>query len=141
MKALVSYLYFNGNTQEAFSFYKDVFGGEFANIQRYKNIPGSDRFAAADQEKIMHIGLKLPNGQMLLGSDAISQRQPVVFGSNFSLVAMTESKEESDRIFAKLADGGKVLMQLDNTFWGAYYGIVADRFGVEWMVEYIPNQS
>jgi PhnB protein len=141
MKALVSYLYFNGNTEEAFSFYKDVFGGEFANIQRYKNIPGSDRFPAADQEKIMHIGLKLPNGQMLLGSDVISQRPPVVFGSNFSLVAMTESKEESDRIFAKLADGGKVLMQLDNTFWGAYYGIVADRFGVEWMVEYIPNQS
>ena len=137
MKSVVTYLNFNGNTEEAFNFYKDVFGGEFGNLQRFKNIPGADRFPAADQEKIMHVGLKLPNGQMLLGSDVPSQRPQAVFGDNFSLVAMTESKEESDKIFARLSEGGTVLMKLDNTFWGAYYGIVKDRFGISWMVEFM----
>jgi PhnB protein len=130
------YLNFNGNAEEAFNFYREVFGGEFTAIQRYNNLPGNYPFPAEEAEKILHMSLKLPNGEMLLASDVPSYRPKAAIGDNFLLVAMTESKEESDRIFGQLADGGTILMPLGDMFWGAYYGIVRDRFGISWMIEY-----
>lgn len=135
MRTLATYLNFNGSTEQAFNFYKDVFGGEYINFQRFGDLPGG-QVADADRNKILHVGLKLPNGQLLLGSDVPSGHPPAVFGDNFSLCAMTETREETDRIFARFSEGGEVLMKLDNMFWGAYYGIVKDRFGITWMLEY-----
>ncbi len=137
MKSLNPYLNFNGNTEEAFLFYKSVFGGEFSNLQRFKDIPGGTEMPTDAQEKLMHIALPLGNGTTLMATDALeSMRQKLIAGNNFSLSLETESKEEADTLFAKLSEGGKQEMPIADTFWGAYFGMCTDKFGIQWMVNY-----
>src|SRR5688572_106782 len=136
------YLNFNGNTEEAFNFYKSVFGGEFAAVMRFKDNQECGQIPEADKERIMHIALPIGNGTMLMGTDALeSIGQKLTFGNNFYIALSPESKEEAERLFNGLSAGGKVEMPLQDMFWGAYYGSFADKYGVQWMVNYSQNHQ
>lgn len=131
------YLNFQGNTEEVFNFYKSVFGGEFSMLQRFKDTPGSDKLSNNEKEKIMHVSLPLGNGNLLMGSDALeSMGQKLIAGNNFYISISAESKEETDKLFKGLSAGGKVEMPLQDTFWGAYFGMLTDKFGTRWMLSY-----
>ena len=142
MATINVYLNFPGNTEEAFKFYRTVFGGEFLRLQRFKDTSEKDRVAAAEQEKIMHIQLQVAKNLVLHATDALeSMGQKLKVGNNFSLLLETETKEESDQFFKSLSAGGKVDMPMQNTFWGAYYGMLTDKFGIQWMVNFELNPS
>src|SRR4051794_5816334 len=131
------YLNFPGTTEDAFNFYKSVLGGEFITVQRFSDAPGSDQMPPDVRNKIMHISLPLGDGNILMATDALeSMGHPLTEGNNFYICISAESKEEADRLFNGLADGGKVEMALQDTFWGAYYGSLTDKFGIRWMVNY-----
>jgi PhnB protein len=137
MKAFNPYLNFNGNTEEAFNFYKSVFGGEFAMLMRFRDAPGNENMPADVLDKIMHIALPIGNGNMLMATDSLeSLGQKLVQGNNHYFNISTGSKEEADDIYAKLSVNGKIEMPLQDTFWGAYYGAFADQFGIQWMINY-----
>ncbi|GAB3258769.1 VOC family protein [Larkinella harenae] len=131
------YLNFNGNTEEAFNFYKSVFGGEFAMLLRFKDTPEADKVSAEEADKIMHIALPLSKDTVLMATDALeSMGQKLVVGNNFSISISTDTKDEANRLFSALSDGGLVDMPLEDTFWGDYFGALTDRFGIQWMVSY-----
>ncbi|HNP23021.1 MAG TPA: VOC family protein [Panacibacter sp.] len=131
------YLNFAGNTEEAFNFYKSVFRGEFAMLQRFGQTPDAGNMPTGVENMIMHISLPIGNGNILMGTDAPEEMGfSLNKGNNFYLCLGPESKEEADRIFNQLSDGGQVEMALQDTFWGAYYGSLTDKFGVKWMVNY-----
>ncbi|MEO6550668.1 MAG: VOC family protein [Ferruginibacter sp.] len=131
------YLNFNGNTEEAFNFYKSVFGGEFVFLQRFKDTPHGDNMNAADKEKIMHIALPIGESTLLMATDTLeSMGQTLKVGTNFSLAISPESEEEANEFFKSLSEGGQVSMPLEKMFWGAYFGMLTDKFGVQWMVNY-----
>jgi PhnB protein len=141
MKALNPYLNFSGNTEEAFIFYKSVFGGEFAMIQRFKDTPEASRVAAKDQDKLMHIALPIGKGNVLMATDALeSMGHKLVIGNNIQLSVSADSEAEADKIFKGLSAGGKVDVPLSKQFWGAYFGMCTDKFGVQWMVSFDENQ-
>lgn len=130
---------FNGNCKEAFDFYRSVFGGEYSYLVKYKEMPSKDgrKFSALDAEKIMHISLPISKETSLMGNDYIEGfGKKTIFGNNFSLSIDTESKEEADKLFGALSDGGKVTMPMENTFWNAYFGMFTDKFGINWMVSF-----
>lgn len=138
MATMNPYLNFQGNTEEAFNFYKSVFGGEFQAVMRFGDMPGCDESPINDEEKgkIMHIALPVGDG-MLMGTDALeSMGQKISFGNNSYVCISPESREQADKFFNGLADGGKVEMGMSDTFWGAYFGTVADKFGVQWMINF-----
>lgn len=136
------YLNFKGNTEEAFNFYKSVFGGEFLTVQRFKDTPEADKTAAQDQNKIMHIALPIGKGTILMGTDAIGpQGDHLTIGTNFHLSASAESDAETQKLFNALSNGGTVTVALDKMFWGAYFGMCTDKFGIQWMVSYDANQK
>jgi PhnB protein len=128
------YLNFNGNTEEAFNFYKSVFGGEFLVIQRFKDTPEAGKIPLEDQSKLMHIALPIGKGNILMGTDAIESSGRVTQGTSIHLSVTTESDSETKNIFTALSAGGKVTIPLDKMFWGAYFGMCTDKFGVQWMV-------
>jgi PhnB protein len=114
-----------------------VFGGQFIMLQRFKDIPGGLDMPADVQDKIMHIALPLGKGNILMATDALeSMGQNLTVGNNFSISINAESKEEADKLFAALSAGGKIEMPLEDAFWGAYFGAFADKFGIQWMVNY-----
>ncbi len=133
MATINTYLNFNGNTEEAFNFYKSVFGGEFSALQRFKDGPGGDKMPAAEQNKIMHVALPV-GGNFIMGTDVSASMTPVEFGTNSSISIESTSKEEADKLFNGLSAGGKVGMPLEKMFWGAYFGYFTDKFGVQWMI-------
>ena len=142
MAIISPYLNFNGNTEEAFNFYKSVFGGEFLALMRFKDNPECGQVSEADKERIMHIALPIGNGNALMATDALeSMGQKLTFGNNFYIALAPESKEEAERLFNGLSAGGKIEMPLQDMFWGAYYGSFTDKFGVQWMVNYSKNQQ
>jgi PhnB protein len=143
MLAVNPYLNFNGTTEEAFNLYKKVFGGEFAMIQRFKETPEAGKVPEGAGDKIMHIALPIGKNNMLMGTDALENmgQPPLKMGNNFYITINAESKEQADKIFNGLSDNGKVQMPMDNTFWGAYFGMVADSYGVQWMISYDANRS
>ena len=135
MATLNTYLNFNGNTEEAFNFYKSVFGGEFSTLQRLKDTPDADKIPASAQEKIMHVALPV-GGNVLMGTDVTETMPQVTFGTNSSISIDATSEEEANKLFNGLSAGGKVEMPLEKMFWGAYFGMFTDKFGVQWMVNY-----
>lgn len=142
MALLNPYLNFKGTTEEAFNFYKTVFGGEFINVQRFRDSPEGDKTPEADKDKLMHIALSIGDGNVLMGTDAIGgMADQLVEGNNFHLSVNAESEGETARIFHALAEGGKVTIPLAVMFWGAYFGMVTDRFGIQWMVNYDTKTS
>ncbi|MFI5154125.1 MAG: VOC family protein [Chitinophagales bacterium] len=137
MKAVNPYLNFNGNTEEAFNFYKSVFGGEFSAFQKFKDMPGTEKLSVAEKEKIMHVALPIGKDNMLMASDVIeSMRQNIQFGNNFQISLIADSEAEADKVFNGLSSGGKVTMPLAKAFWGAYFGMLTDKYGVQWMINY-----
>ena len=137
MKSLNPYLNFNGNTEQAFTFYKSVFGGEFKTFSRFSDTPHGDNLPEEDKSKIMHVALPLFNGTTIMGTDIlISQGHEPVAGNNISLSLETESKEEADSLFAKLTEEGTVEMPLTDMFWGAYFGMLIDKFGIKWLINF-----
>ena len=137
MATLHIYLNFQGNTEEAFNFYKSVFGGEFLMVQRFKDTPAADQVLASEQDKIMHIALPIGNGAIMMATDALeSMGQKLTDGDRYSLSISTESEEEANKIFSGLAHGGRITMPLQKQFWGALFGMLTDQFGIQWMVNY-----
>ncbi len=119
-----------------------MFGGDFTRLSRFKEIPEGSKLSAGEKEKIMHISLPVGRQNILMGTDAMeSMGHKLIPGNNFSLSVSTESKEEAKKIFDGLAAGGKTEMPLGDAFWGAYFGMVEDKFGIRWMVSYEYEQN
>ena len=136
------YLNFMGNTEEAMNFYKSIFGGEFTAFQRFKDIPGGDKMPKNEQEKLVHITLTTPKGNVFMATDALeSMEQKLIFGNNYHILIHTENEGETDKLFNGLSAGGKVDMPVNKTFWGAYCGMCRDKFGVQWMVNFTYPQK
>jgi len=134
-----TYLNFPRNTEEAFIFYKSVFGGEFqGGINRMGEVPpqeGMPPLADEDKNLVMHVALPITGGHLLMGTDAPeSMGFNVVVGNNVHISLEPDTREEAERLFNALAAGGKITMALQDMFWGAYYGSCTDKFGVQWMV-------
>ena len=134
------YLTFDGDCEEAFDYYKSVFGGEFAVKQRFSDGPPEMMGVAEDEKnRIMHVSLPLGDN-VLMGSDtAQGHAGPLVKGNNFSISFTPSSRAEADAAFDKLKDGGKETMPMQETFWGSYFGMVTDRYGVQWMINMDAN--
>lgn len=132
------YLTFKGNCEEAFNFYKKAFGRDFQRIDRFGAMPPSEGMASmpADQKnKIMHVSLPISKETFLMGSDSLEGfGQPTIFGNNFFISIHTDDRGEADRLFKTLSEGGQVTMPLQDTFWGAYWGMFIDRYGIGWQV-------
>ncbi len=140
MKAANPYLNFYGSTEEAFNFYKSVFGVEFLSVIRFRGMPGVDKMSEADQNKLMHVALPLGENNILMGTDVLdSFGRPLDFGNNQYISIETDSAEEADQLFGALSEGGKVEMELQKTAWAEKYGSCVDKFGVQWMVNYTGN--
>lgn len=139
MSRVSTYLNFPRNTEEAFIFYKSVFGGEFiGGIHRMGEVPaqeGQPPLPEADKNLVMHIALPLLGGHMLMGTDAPeSMGFKVNFGNNMYINLEPDTRAETDKLFAALSVGGKVEMKLQEMFWGDYFGSLTDKFGVQWML-------
>jgi len=142
MPTINPYLNFAGNTEEAFNFYKSVFGGEFLALQRFKDTPEADKIPEHERDKIMHVALPIGKGNILMATDALeSMGQKLTMGNNFYITIQPESKQEADRFFNSLSAGGKVEMPMRDEFWGAYFGAFRDKFGVQWMINYDHKQQ
>lgn len=130
---------FNGNSEEAFTFYKSVFGGEFSALVRLKDLKSADfPVDESDADKIMHIALPI-GSNILMGNDVPSFLGKVNENENRSKIAInTDSREEADKLFNGLSAGGTVEMPMDDSPWGSYFGMFRDRYGIEWMVDYNP---
>jgi PhnB protein len=134
-----AYLNFDDKAEEAFRFYARVLGGKLTEIHRFGSMPQEGGFDLTSEQKnrVMHVGLELPDGQMLMASDMIEGLGPKrVEGNNFSISVHPDSKPEADRIFNALTEDGTVTMPIADQFWGDYFGSVTDRFGTNWMVNY-----
>ena len=135
--SLNTYLFFDGNCREAFEFYRSVFGGEFLALQTFGDGPPDMNVPEAEKDRIMHVSLAV-GSSVLMGSDSCSAfGPPPAMGTNFAISIDGESREHCDEVLAKLSDGGTVKMPMQETFWGAYFGNWTDRFGIDWMVNYI----
>lgn len=142
MKAVNPYLNFSGNCEEVFEFYKSIFGGEFATVMRFKETPAEVmEVPASEAEKIMHMALPLGQGTILMGSDVPQAMGAVTPGDNFAMVISADSEAEATTLFNKLSAGGQVTMPLEKAFWGDYFGMCTDKFGVQWMVSYDYNRQ
>lgn len=136
MTTLDPYLIFDGNCEEAFNFYKSVFGVEFEMISKFKDMPG-DQCPAGDENKIMHVSMAIGDkGNRLMGSDTGSGMGGVSFGNNFSISISSGTEEETKKLFDGLSAGGNITMPLGPTFWAPLFGMLTDKFGVNWMVGY-----
>ena len=143
MASINPYLTFPGQCEEAFNFYKSVFGGEFLYFGRFKDMPpmeGCEPVSEEDGNKVMHVSLPFGNGTYLMGSDSFEAwGQATVMGNNFSISINTDSKDEADKLFNALSAGGTVTMAMEKTFWGAYFGMFTDKFSIQWMVNFDEN--
>jgi len=140
MAQINPHINFNGNAEEAFTFYKSVFGGEFAMVVRFKDMSNPE-FPVADNEanKIMHIALPIGKN-ILMANDVPEILGRVNENENRSKISISaESKEEADKLFIRLSEGGKVEMTIADSPWGSYFGMFRDKFGIEWMVDFDPN--
>lgn len=136
MKQINPYLTFNGNCEEAFNFYKSVFGGEFIHLKRHSELPVSSAFKMDEEylDKILNIALPINDACTLIGSDANPAYGEVAFGKNITLSLNIDTRKEADKTFNSLSIGGVVYMPMADMFWGAYFGMCEDRFGMNWMI-------
>lgn len=143
MASINPYLMFNGNAEEAINFYKSVFGTEFSSgINRYKDSPGGEKLPPSAQEKIMHVSLATGKGFTLMASDSLEGMGRQIFvGNNISISIIADTEEEATKLFNGLSAGGHITMALEKTFWGAYFGMFTDKFGINWMVNYDYSQQ
>lgn len=140
MASVHPYLTFPGNCEEAFNFYKAAFGGAFTYIGRFGEMPAGEdgkSYPPEQEDKIMHVSLPIGSDSVLMGSDSSKAfGQTTVIGNNISMSINVDSKEEADRLFTALSADGNITMAMDKTFWGAYFGMLADKFGIHWMINF-----
>ena len=140
MALINPYINFNGNAEEAFNFYKSVFGGEFAIIMRFGDMPNSD-ISESERNKIMHIALPIGKN-VLMANDVPEFMGRVNENENRSKISISaESREEADRLFIGLSAGGNVEMPMSDSPWGSYFGMFRDKYGIEWMVDFDENHK
>ncbi|MCX6323908.1 MAG: VOC family protein [Sphingobacteriales bacterium] len=142
MALINPHINFNGNAEEAFTFYQSVFGGAFVKVMRFKERSGSELpVAQKEAEKIMHIALPIGKN-ILMGNDVPEILGRVNEAENRSKIAISaETKEEADKLFNGLSAGGEIEMPMANSPWGSYFGMFRDKFGIEWMVDYDTNHK
>lgn len=143
MAQINPYIHFNGNAEEAFTFYRTVFGGDFSVISRFRDIPMPGHEVAEDEaDKIMHIALPIGKKSILMGSDT-----PAFMGrhneneNRSKIIVSAESKQEADHIFRGLSAGGQIEMPMAESPWGSWFGMFRDRYGIEWMIDFEPGRN
>lgn len=136
MATINPYINFNGSAEEAFTFYKSVFGGEFTSIVRFKDLEGPDfPVPEGEADKIMRIELPI-GSNTLIANDVPAALGPVSENENRSKISVTaETREEAEKLYAGLSEGGAVEMPMDQSPWGTYFGMFRDKYGIEWTVE------
>jgi len=144
MATMNPYLNFNGNTEEAFNFYKSVFHTDFSGPIMYnKDIPpqpGLPSFSDEDKNKVMHVSLPILGGTRIMATDMLeSMGHKLIEGNNVTINLEPDTKEETDRLFTALSEGGSEIAPLRDEFWG-YWGCCKDRYGIRWMFNYDKNQ-
>jgi PhnB protein len=143
MPLINPHINFNGNAEEAFTFYKSIFGGEFAKVIRFKDLASSE-FPVTEKEenKIMHIALPIGKSNMLMANDVPESMGKTNENENRSkIVIITESKEEADKLFNGLSVGGQTEGPIGDSPWGSYFGCFRDKYGIEWIVEFDPKYN
>ncbi|MDR9364546.1 MAG: VOC family protein [Balneolaceae bacterium] len=135
------YLNFQGNTEKAFIFYQSIFGGEFiGGINRFSDTHEGDNLPENERDKVMHIALPIGDRNVIMGTDALeSMNQTVEQGNNFYISIQADSKEQADQYSNGLSDEAEIEMEMQNMFWGDYFGMLTDKFGIKWMVSFSEN--
>jgi PhnB protein len=143
MAIINPYLNFNGNTEVAFNFYKSVFGGEFVTLIRFKEMPNPNHpLSEEDGNKLMHIALPIGKGNVLMGTDFLeSMGHKIQEGNRYSVSISAQSKDEATQLFNNLAVGAGVEVPIADSPWGSYFGMLKDRFGIQWMVDFDPRYN
>lgn len=143
MASINPHINFNGNAEEAFNFYRSVFGGEFSRLVRFKDLAGPEMPVSGKEEnKIMHIALPVGKYNTLMGNDVPEFMGRTNENENRSkIVIRAESKEEADKLFNGLSAEGQIEMPIANSPWGSYFGMFRDKYGIEWMVDFNPNEK
>ena len=137
MNTIHPYLNFDGQAEEAFNFYKSVFGGEFLMLQKMGDAPDADKIPDNEKNRVMHVALPINEHTILMASDCLPSAGHVLKkGNNMYISINTDSREEADRLFYGLSAGGKIGMPMDDMFWGDYFGSFTDKFGIQWMVNF-----
>jgi PhnB protein len=143
MATINPYIHFNGNAEEAFTFYKSVFGGGFAVVSRFKEFSNPEHpFSEQEANKIMHIALPIGKNSVLMGSDTpefMGKHNENETRSKISIGA--ESKEEADKLYNGLSAGGNVEMPIADSPWGSYFAMFRDKYGIEWMIDFDARQN
>ncbi|MFZ5425055.1 MAG: VOC family protein [Patescibacteria group bacterium] len=137
------YLNFDGNAEEAFNFYKKIFGGEFTSLMRFSDMPeGEDKPVEEEANRIMHIALPIGDTSILMASDISSANgMQLIEGNNNYITISPDSLEETERLYEQLSEGGNIEMPLQKMFWGSYFASFKDKFGIEWMIDYAESTS
>jgi PhnB protein len=143
MARINPYIHFNGNAEEAFTFYKSVFGGDFAKIMRYKDLSSAEYpIPENDANRLMHVALPIGKNNLLMGSDVMEVMGRVTENDNRNTISISaESRNEADNLFNGLSVGGQVEMPMADGLFGAYFGMLADKYGVQWMVNFDSNEK
>lgn len=143
MPAINPHINFNGNAEEAFGFYKSVFGGEFTKVIRFKDLAGSGmQIAKHEGNKIMHIALPIGNGSVLMANDVPEAMGRTNENENRSKIVITaDSKEQADKLFNGLSAGGEIEAPIGDSPWGSYFGCFRDKYGIEWIVDFDANNN
>ncbi len=130
------YLNFDGKTEEAFNFYKGIFGGEFSTLQRFKDVPG-ETIDPKEAERVMHVSLEISDGITLMGSDISPARgHKLTIGNNVYISLHPDSKDEGQRIYDRLSEGGEIEMKYEKMFWGGWFASFKDKYGTQWMINF-----
>lgn len=131
------YLNFYGQAEEAFNFYKSIFGGEFITLMRMGDAPGAERLPAEEKDLVMHVALPINENLILMASDCVPSAGHVLNkGNNIYISISPDSREEAERLFNGLSAGGEIEMPLEDQFWGDYFGSFKDRYGICWMINF-----
>jgi PhnB protein len=143
MKNIIPYLTFNGNTEEALNYYKSVLGGEIVSLSRFKDAPPMDGVEMTEESLnlVMNAAYVINEYITIMASDGHPSFDEIPFGENISLAITAETKEEANAIFKGLSADGVITMPLNETFWGSYFGMCEDKFGVNWMINYELNEA
>ncbi len=139
MATLNVYLNFDGNCLEAFKFYQSVFGGEFSHVGTFRDVPPSDSMpplSEQDLDRVLHISLPISVETVLMGSDTFPGSEKLTQGNNYTIAVGVSSKAQAETYFAALSDKGVVSMPMSDTFWGSYFGMLVDQFGIQWMIDF-----
>ncbi|PHR94882.1 MAG: VOC family protein [Leeuwenhoekiella sp.] len=142
MASINPYIHFDGNAEEAFIFYKSIFGGDFAMLMRFKDVPANPDFSIddADGNRIMHIALPIGKSDILMASDIHPGLGPLNLRENRSKISISaETLEEAEKLFKGLSEAGEVEVPFAESFWGSHFGMFRDKYGIEWMIDYDPK--